>query len=142
MKRILLIINCSILFFAPNLNAQCIGGAFASNLTPTTSWQFVNSVSGGNYYTFTGTAGNVYTFSFCSADGGSSIYDTQISLLNSFGNTVDLAYFLTCLGLGYPLHVNFGLGWMGFPRLTRSIGSSVCHHHICSKYACATLGES
>ncbi len=88
MKRILLIINCSILFFAHNLNAQCIGGAFASNLTPTTSWQFVNSVSGGNYYTFAGTAGNVYTFSFCSADGGSSIYDTQISLLNSFGNTV------------------------------------------------------
>ena len=84
MKRIIIIF--SLIICIQQSNAQCIGGSLASNITPSTSWQFVNGAAGGTYYTFNGTAGNTYSFSFCSADGGNSIYDTQISLLNSFGN--------------------------------------------------------
>jgi len=78
MKHILKLIIVCLFVSIHQINAQCIGGTLAGSITPTTSWQFVNSVAGGNYYTIAATAGNSYFFSFCSADGGSSIYDTQI----------------------------------------------------------------
>jgi hypothetical protein len=69
------------------VNAQCTGGTSAGSLTPTGSWQSV-SVNGGTYYTFSATAGLTYNFSFCPADGGSTIYDTQITILDNSGNPV------------------------------------------------------
>ena len=75
------------------VSAQCTGGTPASTLTMTTAWQTVNNVNGNTYYNFTATAGNVYYFSFCTAQGnGSSTFDTEISILNSFGNTVPDGY--------------------------------------------------
>lgn len=71
------------------LNAQCTGGTLAGTLNMTTAWQTVNNVNGNTYYNFTAVAGNVYNFSFCSTyGGGSSNYDTEITVLNSFGNTI------------------------------------------------------
>ncbi|MFN0187670.1 MAG: hypothetical protein ACKVQV_03120, partial [Bacteroidia bacterium] len=72
--------------------SQCSGGTNAGALTPTSSWQTV-AVDGGTYYTFTATAGTTYYFSFCSTDGGSSTYDTQISILNNSGTPLGGTYY-------------------------------------------------
>jgi len=88
MKNLILSFSAFLLLAGGTSNAQCIGGTNGGNITPNTTWQTIN-VNGGNFYTFTATAGTVYYFSFCSSPGGgSSIYDTQITILNSFGNPV------------------------------------------------------
>jgi hypothetical protein len=73
------------------VNAQCTGGTSAGSLTPTGTWQSA-SVDGGTYYTFSATAGLTYNFSFCAADGGSSGFDTQITILDNSGNPVSGYY--------------------------------------------------
>jgi hypothetical protein len=88
MKKNTILILSFLLITAHLCNAQCTGGTLANNITPSSSWQFVNSVNGGTYYTFTGTTGVIYTFSFCSSDGALSNYDTQITLLNPAGNPI------------------------------------------------------
>lgn len=67
--------------------AQCLSGSNAGALTITSSWQTI-AVNGGAYYTFSGTAGTAYYFSFCAADGGSSAYNTEITILNSSGQSM------------------------------------------------------
>lgn len=74
-----------------HLQAQCTGGTSAGSVTPTSTWQTV-AVNGGTYYTFSATAGLIYNFSFCSADGGSTTYDTQITILDNSGTPVGGAY--------------------------------------------------
>ncbi len=66
--------------------AQCTGGVNAGTLSTTNTWQSISAVNGGSYYSFQAIAGNVYFFSFCSSNGGASTYDTQLTILNSFGN--------------------------------------------------------
>ncbi len=75
---------------AKELNAQCTGGTLGAAITPTASWQSVGTtnINGNNYFTFTATAGFNYYFSFCTADGGLSTYDTQITILDNAGNPV------------------------------------------------------
>jgi hypothetical protein len=88
MKNLILSLSTILFLAGGTSNAQCIGGTNGGAITPNTTWQTIN-VNGGNFYTFTATAGTVYYFSFCSSPGGgSSIYDTQITILNSFGNPV------------------------------------------------------
>lgn len=74
--------------------AQCTGGVSVGSIAPTTTWQTATTtnIGGGTYKTFTAVAGNTYYFSFCSADGGSSTYDTQISINNNLGATVAGGY--------------------------------------------------
>lgn len=67
-----------------NLFGQCSGGSSSGSITPTTSWQ-TRTTNGNRYWTFAATAGYTYYFSFCAADGGSTSYDTQISILNNSG---------------------------------------------------------
>ena len=76
------------------LHAQCSGGVAGGTITPTLAWQTVGatSIAGGTYRTFNATAGNTYYFSFCSTDGGSSTFDTQISINNNLGATVAGVY--------------------------------------------------
>ena len=64
--------------------AQCTGGVAAGSIAPAAAWQSTGTVNidGGKYKTFAATAGNSYSFSFCAADGGSSTYDTQITILS------------------------------------------------------------
>lgn len=71
---------------------QCTGGTSAGSLTITSAWQTI-AVSGGSYYSFSGTAGTAYYFSFCSADGGSSSYNTEITILNSSGSSMGTTYY-------------------------------------------------
>lgn len=76
-----------LLFLFSELSAQCTGGTATGSITPTLAWQTTSTanINGGDYKTFAATAGNIYYFSFCAADGGSSTYDTQISILTNAG---------------------------------------------------------
>ena len=68
------------------LEAQpCTGGTSDGALSPTSSWQTI-AIDGTHYRTFSATAGYIYIFSFCSDDGGSSIYDTYLSLNTNPGD--------------------------------------------------------
>lgn len=91
---LLRLILCSVATWFPNsISAQCTGGSQAGTINMTTAWQTVANVNGNTYYNFNAVAGNVYYFSFCSTfGGGSSTFDTEITVLNSFGNTVPSNY--------------------------------------------------
>jgi hypothetical protein len=75
------------LFFAENSNGQCTTGNLVGNIVPTATWQSTSTtgINGRRYWTFAATAGFTYYFSFCPADGGSSTYDTQITILDNLG---------------------------------------------------------
>lgn len=83
---ILLLITC----FFVDLKAQCSGGTSFGTITPTASWQ-TQCIQGGQYASFAATQGTTYTFSFCQG-GGSSSFDTQISILDNAGVNVAGAY--------------------------------------------------
>lgn len=74
--------------------SQCTGGTNGGGITPAVAWSSTNTtnIPGGTYKSFAATAGATYYFSFCAADGGSSIYDTQITIQNSTGTPVAGAY--------------------------------------------------
>jgi hypothetical protein len=59
----------SVSCFVAISNAQCTGGALQGALVPTLAWQTVASHV-GKYFNFAATAGSIYSFSFCSCDGG------------------------------------------------------------------------
>ena len=59
-------------------------------ITPTATYQTQSGISSGDYLTINAICGTTYNFTFCS-DGGSATWDTQITVLNSAGNT-ELAY--------------------------------------------------
>jgi len=89
MIRKLIIILAISISVVNSSSAQCNGGTNAGNITLTNSWQFINYVNGGTYYSFTANANTIYNFSFCVADGGFSLYDNEITILNPVGNPVD-----------------------------------------------------
>ena len=76
------------------LNAQCSGGIANGSITPTATWQSLNTtnIDGNSYWTFPATAGFTYYFSFCTNAGGSSTYDTQITILDNLGVAVAGGY--------------------------------------------------
>lgn len=51
-------------------------------LTPTTAWKSQKSIWAGEYTTFNVTSGRVYHFSYCSADGATASYDSELTLRN------------------------------------------------------------
>jgi hypothetical protein len=81
-------------FFAEKSNGQCTNGNLGGSIVPTATWQSTNTtgINGKRYWTFTATAGFTYYFSFCTADGGSSTYDTQITILDNSGAAVAGGY--------------------------------------------------
>lgn len=92
MKKMLrYIVFCSFsVMISISSHGQCTGGTSAGTITPTTVWSSTGTtvVAGLTYYSFNATVGNIYYFSFCAADGGSSIYDTQITIQNNAGTPV------------------------------------------------------
>lgn len=96
---LLLIITANLTTFKAN---ACTGGSWQGNITPTSSWQTLSGIAGGEYYNFTGVAGRVYIFSFCQG-GGSYVDDPQIQILNSSGGVVANAYNDDHCGLGSEL---------------------------------------
>lgn len=87
---VLLILLSGLSFFRTNdlLRAQCSGGVAYLSLSPTQSWQTFSGGYAGEYQTFTAIAGATYEFSYCAADGGSSTYDTEITVQNSTGTPI------------------------------------------------------
>lgn len=80
--------------FSIAAGAQCTGGTLDALITPTTSWQTITSHS-NEYFEFAATAGNVYVFSYCSCDGGSSpnflpdlTIDSLLGSVSVVGNNV------------------------------------------------------
>lgn len=54
----------------------------SSTLTPTASWKTQNSIYAGEYTAFNVTSGRTYYFSYCSADGASASYNSELTLRN------------------------------------------------------------
>lgn len=78
-----------------SLGAQCSSSSGATNkgsITPSTSWQSKTSVGPGQYWTFTADPCYTYIFSFCSSDGGSCSWDSELSVNTSTGSTITSAY--------------------------------------------------
>lgn len=74
--------------------AQCSGGTNGGSIVPGLTWSTTGTVAinGGSYREFAAVAGNVYYFSFCAADGGSSTFDTQLTITNTSGNALPGVY--------------------------------------------------
>ena len=62
-----------------------------TTLTPTTSWKFQNYIYAGEYTAFSVTSGSQYVWSYCTTDGGSATYDSEITLRNK-ANDAFIAY--------------------------------------------------
>ena len=95
MRTYLLILLFSGLFFKNH--AQCTGGASGGALSPVpnATYQTMNCPAGNYYYTFVVPVSSCYPqydFSFCSADGGSATFDTQITILDNTGTAVAGGY--------------------------------------------------
>jgi hypothetical protein len=85
----------SIIVFAnSSVFSQCTGGTNGGGISIFATWQTTGTtnINGGTYRTFNAIAGNIYYFSFCASDGGSSIYDTQISINTNTGVLVAGGY--------------------------------------------------
>ena len=54
----------------------------SNTLTPTTNWKTQNSIYAGEYAAFSVTSGITYVFSYCSADGASASYNSELTLRN------------------------------------------------------------
>jgi len=63
----------------------------STTLTPRTSWKSQKYIYAGEYTAFNVTSGKTYTFSYCSADGASASYDSEMTLRNKATNEF-LAY--------------------------------------------------
>ena len=65
----------------------------SGTITPTTSWTTVSTaIYAGEYSAYNVVTGNIYEFSTCAADGGSSTYDDEMTLFNSTNTLTPLAY--------------------------------------------------
>jgi hypothetical protein len=63
----------------------------STTLTPTTAWKTQNSIWAGEFAAFNVTSGITYVFSYCTADGASATYNSEMTLRNKTTNAF-LAY--------------------------------------------------
>lgn len=66
--------------------AQCSGGQIQGTIFPSLSPQTTGNFFPGSYFSLNAAMGVTYDFSFCSSDGGSQNFDTEITLLDANGN--------------------------------------------------------
>jgi hypothetical protein len=88
MRKLYIVVLLALLgIFSNRAFGQCQGGfAYDGNTyNPTTTWQSINDIFGGEYIRFNVVAGTVYEFSFCSSDGGAISFDTEISMNDNLG---------------------------------------------------------
>jgi hypothetical protein len=92
MKKLLFSVTLFLIALLPvSLLAQpCTGGTLGGTLTIEGCWKSV-AATGGQYYDFSAVAGQTYQFSFCTADGGSDVGDSYLTLLTSVGALVTSA---------------------------------------------------
>ncbi len=58
----------------------------STTLTPTTAWKTQNSIWAGEFTAFNVTSGTTYVFSYCSADGATASYNSEMTLRNKATN--------------------------------------------------------
>ncbi|HOW31459.1 MAG TPA: CARDB domain-containing protein, partial [Bacteroidales bacterium] len=63
----------------------------STTLTPKTTWKTQNYIYAGEFTAFNVTAGRVYYFSYCTADGGSASYNSEMTL-RDFSTNAFIAY--------------------------------------------------
>lgn len=63
----------------------------SNSLSPLTSWKYQKSIYAGEYTAFKVTSGITYIFSYCSADGASATYNSEMTLRNN-ANGAFIAY--------------------------------------------------
>ena len=63
----------------------------STTLSPTTAWKTQNSIYAGEYAVFNVVLGRIYNFSYCSADGATASYNSELTLRNN-STGVFLAY--------------------------------------------------
>jgi len=54
----------------------------STTLSPTTRWKTQNSIYAGEYAVFNVVLGRIYSFSYCSADGATASYNSELTLRN------------------------------------------------------------
>lgn len=89
MKKIYL--SLLTLIFAQALNAQCTALTLypSGAVTPTAAWTDVNACNyGGEYALVNVTAGNLYEFSTCAANGSTITFDTELTLRTNTGGLI------------------------------------------------------
>ncbi len=91
MRIVHLLAALTVLFYTQNILACPFDGneTNAGTLTPTAGFQTV-STSNGDYWVINVNCGDTYNFNFCN-NGGTSTWDTQITILQTNGTT-ELAY--------------------------------------------------
>mgnify|MGYP001080598518 FL=1 len=78
-----------LLFSKSNVVAQSSASSNVSEISPANTWKLLNDVEANKGYSFNGTAGKTYRFSFCHDIGGGRCKgDAQITILNKDGNKV------------------------------------------------------
>lgn len=91
---ILFIINSNSLLFSQGqcLSGGCTGGSrypYSEFSTSSEEWDVVSTlIYAGEYAVYSIVAGQTYEWSLIDADGGSSSYDSQLTLLSEDGNTI------------------------------------------------------
>ncbi len=55
----------------------------STTLSPTTAWKTQNSIYAGEYAVFNVVLGRIYNFSYCSADGATASYNSELTLRNN-----------------------------------------------------------
>ncbi len=63
----------------------------STTLSPKTTWKTQSSIYAGEYAVFSVVSGRVYNFSYCSTDGASASYDSELTLRN-FTTDAFIAY--------------------------------------------------
>jgi hypothetical protein len=55
----------------------------STTLSPTTAWKTQNSIYAGEYAVFNVVLGRIYNFSYCSVDGATASYNSELTLRNN-----------------------------------------------------------
>ena len=89
---------CFFVFASIVCKSQCpSGGVNIGSIVPTTAWQTI-PVEAGQYLVFEGDPCSKFVFSFCQG-GGTSAFDTEITITDSLGNIVPDDYDNNACGL-------------------------------------------
>ena len=111
---------CLVAFIFPAVSeAQCPAAGFnypTGTFTPTPSWQVLAIDSwAGDYALFNVVNGTTYEWSFCSADGGSVSWDSELTLYNNANLSTHLAY--TDDACGLDAKITWAATFTGVARL-------------------------
>lgn len=90
-----ILLNTGVCLCNSSAMAQCSsssGATYKGTIIPTSSFQPIATVNAGEYWNFVATVCSTYVFSFCTADGGSALWNTEITINDNTGTSILGAY--------------------------------------------------